>query len=106
MPGKLKILNQKTSKINFNSILDHDFAVPGSDKDQKMTNDDFRKLMMTPRAGSGRSSGSLGSGLATPTIHTTPSKDEKVDDEKKDKGETQKLWIIFLSNIPNFIRCR
>ena len=32
---------------------DHDF-IPPEPPSQRMTNDDFRKLMMTPRGGSGK----------------------------------------------------
>ena len=55
---------------------DHDFAVPGGGQkaDEKMTNADFRKMMMTPRTSGPATLGPLGGGSATPT--STP-KDEK-----------------------------
>ena len=66
---------------------DHEFAVPGSPaSDQKMTNDDFRKLMMTPRAGA---TPSLGSGSLTPAVHSSQ-KDEKKSEVKGEKGEKRK----------------
>ena len=59
---------------------DHEFAIPGggqSSDSQKMTNDDFRKLMMTPRSSGPATLGALGSGSATPTLHSLTPKDEK-----------------------------
>jgi hypothetical protein len=57
---------------------DHDFAIPGggqsSDQKDKMTNADFRKMMMTPRTSGPATLGPLGSGSSTPSM--TP-KDDK-----------------------------
>ena len=58
---------------------EHEFAVPGGGQpaEQKMTNADFRKLMMTPRSSGPATLGALGSGSATPSFHSTTPKDEK-----------------------------
>ena len=65
--------------INF-VISDHDFKVPGGDQSsdsQKMTNADFRKMMMTPRTSGPATLGALGSGAATPSPHSSTPKDDK-----------------------------
>jgi len=59
---------------------------------KKMTNDDFRKLMMTPRSSGPATLGALGSGSATPTLHSLTPKDEKgkITPDSGDRGEKRK----------------
>eukprot|EP00095_Tigriopus_kingsejongensis_P005210 maker-scaffold408_size180710-snap-gene-0.38 protein:Tk05210 transcript:maker-scaffold408_size180710-snap-gene-0.38-mRNA-1 annotation:"red protein (ik factor) (cytokine ik)" len=85
---------------------EHDFLAPvssGHDEpaSQRMTNEDFRKLMMTPRGGSGSSVGAtpvLGAGMMTPARGgATPrpaqkvSSTEKAENRKKKKSFYAKL---------------
>ena len=65
---------------------DHEFAVPGSAaSEQPKTNDDFRKLMMTPRAGATPSLGSM-----TPTVISSQKDEKKSPADKGEKGEKRK----------------
>ena len=78
-------------------LVEHEFAMPGSAQldshGQKMTNEDFRKLMMTPRSSGPASlasgSSSLGSGVAmTPAHSGAVTKTE--NSESSDKAEKRK----------------
>ena len=65
---------------------DHEFAVPGSaPSETPKTNDDFRKLMMTPRAGATPSLGSM-----TPTVISSQKDEKKSPADKGEKGEKRK----------------
>ena len=72
-----------------------------------MTNDDFRKLMMTPRAGSGSSSlasGVLGSGSMTPLPNATPSpKTESKISPNTEKGEKRKKKKSYYAKLKRYV---
>ena len=72
------LLTLNVLKLFLFIFSDHDFAIPGggqsSDQKDKMTNADFRKMMMTPRTSGPATLGPLGSGSSTPSM--TP-KDDK-----------------------------
>ena len=84
--------------------MEHEFAVPASsggpsgsamDKShEKMTNDDFRKLMMTPRSSGpatlGSMTPSLGSGSIPSTPQTPKSGDKNSGESKEDKRKKKK----------------
>jgi len=82
---------------------EHEFAVPsssgGTASTEKLTNEDFRKLMMTPRS-SGQSSlvtgtPSLGSGTVS-TTPQTPKSDKTSSAEKKDERKKKKNYYAKL----------
>merc|ERR1712072_1233746 len=81
---------------------EHEFAVPssgGTASSEKLTNEDFRKLMMTPRS-SGQSSlvtgtPSLGSGTVR-TTPQTPKSDKTSSAEKKDERKKKKNYYAKL----------
>ena len=81
---------------------EHEFAVPssgGTASSEKLTNEDFRKLMMTPRS-SGQSSlvtgtPSLGSGTVS-TTPQTPKSDKTSSAEKKDERKKKKNYYAKL----------
>ena len=67
----------KKLKTILRFLGDHEFAAPGerSESGSKLTNADFRKLMMTPRATAGQSAvAALGAGNNTPASTSTTKK--------------------------------
>ena len=85
--------------------MEHEFAVPSSSggpsesSNSKLTNDDFRKLMMTPR-----SSGPAALTLGTPALGSgsvaaspqTPRSDKAIKADKKDERKKKKNYYAKL----------